>query len=274
MKKELSLLVVLTLLFVSCNTGKRSGSSDNSNSEMSEEFMTEHSSRNAVDWAGVYKGTIPCADCEGIDVEIQLKEDNTYKLVMNYMGKDTKFTDAGLFEWDETGGKVRLLVEGEGVGNWYHVGENNLLMLDADGNRIDNNFPPEIYRLDRVDLDFVLTNKNWRLVELNGTEISVNSDGGNRVPYFSLIKDKLRVLGNTGCNNMMGYFEADSDYGNEGKLNFSQMVTTRMACIDVNYEQEFIKALEECDNYSILNDTLSLKKEDELLAKFVGMYLH
>ena len=277
MRKEITLLVVLALVFASCNAGKQSGNSANKSEgeiEMSAEFMAEHSSRSAVDWAGVYKGMIPCADCEGIEVEIQLKEDNSYKMVMNYLGRgDSKFTDEGLFEWDETGGKVRFIVEDEGVGNWYRVGENNLLMLDAEGNKIENNFPPEIYMLEKIDVDFVLTNKYWKLIELNGSEFSVNAESGNREPFISLKKDESRVSGNTGCNNLMGSFKVDSDYGNEGKLKFSQMATTRMACMDVNYEQDFLKALEDCNNYSIVNDTLSLKKDGKLLAKFTGRYL-
>jgi uncharacterized lipoprotein NlpE involved in copper resistance/heat shock protein HslJ len=277
MKKEIILILMFALVFASCNTGKQSGNSGNNNSDsgivMSPEFIAEHSSRSAVDWAGVYKGMIPCADCEGIDVEIQLNEDNSYKMVMNYLGKNATFNDQGFFEWDETGGKVRFVVEGEGVGNWYRVGENNLLMLDADGNRIENNFPPEIYMLEKIDLDFVLINKNWKLIELNGKEISVNAESGNEVPFLSLTKDNIRVFGNTGCNNLMGYFKVESDYGDKGKLEFLQMVTTRMACRDVNYEQDFLKALEDCNNYSIINDTLSLKKDGELLAKFTGMYL-
>lgn len=278
MRKEITLLVVLALAFASCNTGKQSGNSGNNNSDsgivMSPEFIAEHSSRSAVDWAGVYKGMIPCADCEGIDVEIQLNEDNTYNVVMNYLGRgDSKFTDEGLFEWDETGGKIRFIVEDEGVGNWYRVGESQLLMLDAEGNRIENNFPPKIYMLEKIDMDFVLINKNWKLIELNGKEISVNAESGNSEPFLFLMKDDNRVTGNTGCNNLMGSFKVTSDYGNEGKLKFSQMATTRMACRDVNYEQDFLKALEGCNNYSIVNDTLSLKKDGELLAKFTGMYL-
>ena len=159
------------------------------------------------------------------------------------------------------------------MGNWYRVGENNLLMLDADGNRIENNFPPEIYMLEKIDLDFVLINKNWKLIELNGKEISVNAESGNEVPFLSLTKDNIRVFGNTGCNNLMGYFKVESDYGDKGKLEFLQMVTTSMAWRDVNYEHDFLKALEDCNNYSIINDTLSLKKDGELLAKFTGMYL-
>ena len=118
MRKEIILIMMFVVAFASCNTGKQSGNSGNKSEgeiEMSAEFIAEHSSRSAVDWAGVYKGMIPCADCEGIDVEIQLNEDNSYKMVMNYLGKNATFNDQGFFEWDETGGKVRFVVEGEGI---------------------------------------------------------------------------------------------------------------------------------------------------------------
>lgn len=274
----LSIVLVLSLALTSCNTGKRSGKSGNTNSEsekeMSQEFIAEHSSRNAVDWVGVYKGMIPCADCEGIVVEIRLNGDNTYERVMSYLGKDeNKFTDEGVFEWDEKGSKIRFVTYEKDVANWYLVGENKLLMLDAEGNRIESNFPTEIYIIEKIDVDFVIINKYWKLVELNGKEISVNAESGNREAFLTLTKEHNRVSGNTGCNNLMGSFKVESYYGNEGSINFSQIATTRMACMDVNYEQDLLKALKDCDNYLILNNTLSLKNGSELLAKFIGIYM-
>lgn len=277
MKINFILFIVSSIILASCNSGKQSSQSQNSDSvvyEMSQEFMAEHSSRNAVDWAGVYKGEIPCANCEGIIVEIQLNEDNSYKRILNYLGSDeNNFTDVGVFEWDETGGKIRLALEEEDAGNWYRVGENRLIMLDAEGNRIENNIPAEKYIIEKIDVDNVIINKYWRLVELNGKEISVNTEAGDNEPFLNLQKENNRVSGNTGCNNLMGSFKVASDYGNEGEISFSQMATTRMACMNVNYEQDYLNALENTDNYSISNDTLSLKTGNDILAKFIGVYM-
>ena len=35
----------------------------------------QHNSRNSLDWNGVYKGVLPCADCEGIETVITLLND-------------------------------------------------------------------------------------------------------------------------------------------------------------------------------------------------------
>ena len=48
-----------------------------------------HNSENALDWPGVYRGMIPCADCEGIKMQLRLTQDGTYQLASLYQGKDT-----------------------------------------------------------------------------------------------------------------------------------------------------------------------------------------
>ena len=35
-------------------------------------------SRNSLDWQGTYVGTVPCADCPGIRMRIELKDDGTF----------------------------------------------------------------------------------------------------------------------------------------------------------------------------------------------------
>ncbi len=40
-----------------------------------------HTSQNSLDWAGVYEGVLPCADCPGIQTRLTLSRDETYELV-------------------------------------------------------------------------------------------------------------------------------------------------------------------------------------------------
>ena len=93
-----------------------------------------HNSRNALDWAGTYKGIMPCADCEGIETKVVLNKDLTFVLQTKYLGKgDAKvFEEKGNFVWDKTGGII-LLQGIKGRPSQYKVGENKLIQLDMEG---------------------------------------------------------------------------------------------------------------------------------------------
>ena len=151
MKKITYFIAVTFLVLSAC----KAGYDTTSRSEVPD---PAHNSQNSVDWAGVYKGLIPCADCPGIVDEILLKEDLTYKRTMDYLERDSRFSEEGRFEWDETGGKIRLLEQGStgAGGNWFRVGENRLIMLDTEGNPIENNIPAEMYVYQKMDLDHVI----------------------------------------------------------------------------------------------------------------------
>jgi len=96
-----------------------------------------HSSKNALDWDGTYKGIVPCADCEGIETTLVLGKELTYTLKTKYLGKsDAKvFEEKGKFSWDKSGQVITL----DGIKdapNKYFVGENKIIQLDMDGKEI------------------------------------------------------------------------------------------------------------------------------------------
>ncbi|MEL4427801.1 copper resistance protein NlpE [Shewanella indica] len=101
-------------------------------------------SQNSLDWDGSYKGLLPCADCSGIETTLTLKEDNSYRLQQVYQGKDESiFSETGKFTWDGSGSKITLE-----DGSKYLVGENQLFMLDREGNRITGSLADN-YRLNK-----------------------------------------------------------------------------------------------------------------------------
>ena len=94
-------------------------------------------SRNALDWPGLYMGTLPCADCQGIAMSLQLNGDNSYRLTQEYLGKPSqaaKVTLNGQFNWNEMGSKITLDTKARSMK--LQVGENILFMLDDKGERI------------------------------------------------------------------------------------------------------------------------------------------
>ena len=94
-----------------------------------------HNSRGSVTWWGLYTGTIPCADCEGINVQITLNRDETYTLTYQYIGKsDTIYTFSGNFTWNDAGSIITL--DNKNLPPHYQVGETKLFQLDLNKNRI------------------------------------------------------------------------------------------------------------------------------------------
>ena len=153
MKKSIILACMVVVSLSACNTGKRDNNVQTNESQETYVADPAHNSRNSLDWAGVYKGTLPCADCEGIEVEVRLNDDLTYERVMIYLGKgENRFTDNGRFEWDENGSKIKLISNNnpDEVKSWFQVGENKLFVLDIEGNRIESNFPPETYIFEKI----------------------------------------------------------------------------------------------------------------------------
>ena len=64
-------------------------------------------SKDSLNWNGVYSGVLPCDNCEGIDTYLTLNKDQTYQLKLRYLGtpdKESKeFISEGKFSWDENG---------------------------------------------------------------------------------------------------------------------------------------------------------------------------
>lgn len=147
MKKNTLILgfsLLFSLSFLACQSGNKDDTvvSDNV-------FEVDHSNaQNALDYWGTYTGTLPCADCEGIETVIVLSQESTYTIKTTYLGKgsDNEINSQGSFSWNDEGNSITLLNEAEP--NQYFVGENVLFHLDREGNRITGN-QAERYRLEK-----------------------------------------------------------------------------------------------------------------------------
>ena len=86
---------------------------------------------------GNYEGIIPCADCEGIKAELSVKSDKTYTFSFTYLGTDSEpFVSIGSWEIDEEGRLVLLRSDGSIEQYLKVVSQDEVLMLDGDGNEI------------------------------------------------------------------------------------------------------------------------------------------
>ena len=101
-------------------------------------------------FAGSFEGTLPCADCPGIDSTLELNADGSYALHDAYRESDGATNDVtGTWTVEEAGKRIRLDPNSkEAQDRLYEVAsDDELQMLDGDGNRIENGLD---YSLRRV----------------------------------------------------------------------------------------------------------------------------
>lgn len=201
-------------------------------------------SRNALDWKGIYEGVLPCADCEGILTRIELRSDETFTLTTTYLGKsDADFSHEGKFEWNDQGSTITI----QGVENrptQYLVGENQLFQLDLSGNRITGDLASQYILRKAVQQDSgFLIGKRWLLVAVMGQEVSEELG-----IFITFEEESNRFNGFGGCNQYFGTYEL-----NEGwRIQLSRIGRTQKHCQEVQeIEDRFFEALETVDNYSI-----------------------
>ena len=71
------------------------------------------------------------------------------------------------------------------------------------------------------------------------------------------------VAGRTNCNRFFGKYELKGQ-----KLEFENLGMTRMACPEMQYEDAFVKMLDEVDGYEIKGEELKFYDDKKLLAEF------
>lgn len=90
-------------------------------------------------------------------------------------------------------------------------------------------------------------NGEWNITEVDGQKISVDEK-----PFIGFDVAQKRIYGNSGCNRMMGSFEADSL--KPGVLSFGQVGSTRMMCPDMTIEEMVLGALNKIKSYKTVSD--------------------
>ena len=213
--------------------------------------ITGDTSRTSLDWAGIYKGELPCADCEGIATTLVLNTDSSYAMSETYSGKSDKARiSKGNFDWNAQGNTITLAGMAPGTrSTQLLVGENRLIQLDIQGHKIVGALADK-YELIK-DLNS-LANKQWKLIELSGKPVTGDVDKF----FIKLLEPEGRVLAKAGCNTISGEYKISGEF----RIAFSKMLMTRMACPDMHLENELNAALTNADNFSRGDNTLSLNK--------------
>ena len=99
-----------------------------------------------------------------------------------------------------------------------------------------------------------LTGTKWRLIELDGKPVAEKING--KEPFLELQEVDKRYAASGGCNGIGGQFT----FSKNGRIQFSQGMSTMMACENMEVETQLKNALIATDNYTINGNTLSLNK--------------
>jgi heat shock protein HslJ len=262
MKKIFLLMGIISLM-----TGMNACKSKQIEQEVSKSIAIGNNSSDHLDWSGVYTGTIPCADCVGIQMQITLNKDNTYTLRREYLGKQAPVeVSSGRLVWGNNGNTVSLTSEDKIDSSiQFKTGENTLTHLDQDGKVITGRWANS-YVLVKVTPGLV--EKHWKLVEIFGDPV-VYENLNAKEAYIIFKEEDGQVTGNSGCNNIHGSYQL-----NGNRLSFSRMVATQMMCVNMDIETKLNRVFEMTDSYSLNDNTLILNRARMApLAKFEAVYM-
>ena len=110
--------------------------------------------------------------------------------------------------------------------------------------------------------DKKLEGTTWKLARMEAIPAAAV---GKEADFFTLqfsAADTL-VSGRTNCNRFFGRYELKGK-----KLEFENMGMTRMACPDMQYEDAFVKMLDDVDRFEIKGSELTFFDDDKSLAVF------
>jgi len=91
-------------------------------------------------FAGSFSGTLPCADCPGIDSTLTLAADGRYTTHDVYQERDASFDSSGTWTVEEAGKRIRLDPNSKDEQDRLLevVSNDEVRMLDADGKAIES----------------------------------------------------------------------------------------------------------------------------------------
>ena len=94
-----------------------------------------------------YTGTLPCADCSGIQTTLTIRGNHSYTLQSLYIGKGGPFTEQGVWEQTEKNNmQVYQLTSNEATSYYQIVSEGTIRMLDSQAEPINAPFNLDLKR--------------------------------------------------------------------------------------------------------------------------------
>lgn len=101
--------------------------------------------------------------------------------------------------------------------------------------------------------------QRWVLIELR--EVPVQQSGGARDAFMEFMPNEKRFSGNGGCNRITGNYILEK----RSKIRFTDVVSTKMSCPDIAFENTFLETLSQVNRFEILDNNMLLKDDNKVL---------
>ncbi|MDR0953026.1 MAG: copper resistance protein NlpE N-terminal domain-containing protein [Elusimicrobiota bacterium] len=100
-------------------------------------------------YTGTFAGLLPCADCSGLDSELHLNSDYTFKLTETYLEKGGPFITTGVWSPIKDFKAVKLVSDETPPATSFYgfINKDTILWLDSNAEVIESNFN---YKLNRI----------------------------------------------------------------------------------------------------------------------------
>ncbi len=109
----------------------------------------------------------------------------------------------------------------------------------------------------------LLMNQRWLLENAGGVEsYQIDTLLPNYLSFTSEMPDA--AMGFAGCNTIAGRYQLDGN-----TIEFDRVLVTKNSCPDMQLEELLVKAMEETNNYRIINNKLEFLNGRQQLAVFV-----
>jgi len=106
---------------------------------------TTDESVNPTDFYGIYEGTIPCDDCEGIKTTLIINNNETFSISAEQLGSQKSTKDNGRYKLEENGGILHLRAKDTDLK--LQIAKDKLLHLDKHGEVIEGTMAEQyVYR--------------------------------------------------------------------------------------------------------------------------------
>ena len=221
------------------------------------------SQKDPMHYLGMYKGMMPGVGSNKTPVVIELSETFSFSISVDTIAKEKKIIQRGTFQWAKDGKSI-LLTSNNGLQKEFRVGKNQLTLKSNSEKAVFEKMKSgEVIDLESETTAASITtfiNQRWTITSIDDKPINAK---GIKKDYYAFFAKDRKFQAYAGCNQIGGDYSVKGD-----QIKIKNILSTEMACAEMEMEKLLLKALAKADNIIQNNQYMYLRKKGEVLIKF------